>query len=107
MAEKKFVTVVVEATGETQRVPAHYIDHPVLGEGIRRVDGSEPLDDLRPSPVDPDPGTGEGTATSGPDATTAGTAGATTSTPTSGAKTTSSSTTPSSTKSAAAAGNQE
>ena len=30
----QFVTAV-NARGEKQRIPAHYIDHPVLGEGFR------------------------------------------------------------------------
>ena len=28
---KKFVEAVVKATGRTQEIPAHWIDHPVLG----------------------------------------------------------------------------
>lgn len=44
-----FVDVIVEATGREERVPADWIGHPVLGEGIRLVE-PEPVVEA----IDPD-----------------------------------------------------
>lgn len=33
----KFIEAYVSATGEKQRVPEHWIDHPVLWKGLRRT----------------------------------------------------------------------
>lgn len=48
----EFVTVVVEATGRKQRVPAHYLDHPVLSRGLRRPPSEAEVEKLAGPPDD-------------------------------------------------------
>jgi hypothetical protein len=50
-----FVTVYSEATGRKQRVPAHYMDNPVLSRGLRLVPSAvvkddDPAQGVRPPP---------------------------------------------------------
>lgn len=45
-----FVTVIVEATGRQQRVPAHYLDNPVLSRGLTRPPQVAEVDKLAGTP---------------------------------------------------------
>ena len=37
----RFVEVAVKATGKKQRIPAHWLDHPILGAGFKLSPSSE------------------------------------------------------------------
>lgn len=39
----RMITVVVAATGRKQQVPAHWVDHPVLGVGLSVPPSARPL----------------------------------------------------------------
>lgn len=50
MDNDNFVTVVVTATGRKQRVPRHYLNHPILGRGIRVAPSQAEQDRLAAGP---------------------------------------------------------
>lgn len=51
----KFVTAVVIATGVKQRIPAHWLGHPVLGKPFRVAPSARHSEDPTPVVADQDP----------------------------------------------------
>lgn len=77
MPMPEFVTVVVEATGRKQRVPAHYMDNPVLSRGLRLAPSAAVAEDdatparpaRRPGFRAATPASGSADTTTSPDGT--------------------------------------
>lgn len=57
--DTKFVTVVVDATGRKQRVPAHYLDNPRLSRGISLPPSARGPEGTAGQPSDESGGDGE------------------------------------------------
>lgn len=59
----QFIEAVVKATGKKQRIPAHWLDHPTLGEAFKltsqsrkRAEKEEALQTVDPDAATPETG---------------------------------------------------
>lgn len=47
----RFVEVAVKATGNKQRIPAHWLDHPVLSEPFRELPSAKKAQEKAKAPA--------------------------------------------------------
>lgn len=56
---EKFVTAYSKVTGEKHRVPAHWLDHPRLGKGLRKTPLPKAADSKQAAKPDQTPPAGD------------------------------------------------